>query len=272
MRQSRRRQFGFLSLLVLTTTVTGIGISPLVQTVAAAPGTHAPRISVPKPAGTQAVTSDQPWTARNWSGYALDDSSYTDVVGSWTVPTVNAPQHHKKARQYSATWVGIDGFNGGSDLIQAGTEQDWANGTASYGAWWEILPAPETPIASITVHPDDNMTVSIAQGSPDWTITVTDVTTGQSFTTKKIYGGEHSSAEWIQEAPTVGRKIAALAHDSTVDFTGLLVNGANPGLTTADAGEMVKGGKVISTPSSPNAAQNGFAVAFGDIAPPPPSG
>lgn len=270
MSQSRARRFGLLSLLVFTTSLTGFGASSLAQTEGA-PGTQAPRIAVPGPTGTPATATDQPWRARNWSGYALDDSTYTSVAGNWTVPTVIAPTHHKKSRQYSATWVGIDGFNGGDNLIQAGTEQDWANGTASYGAWWEILPAPETPIPSIKVHPGDHMTVSITQGSPDWTITVTDASTGASFTTKKTYGGDQSSAEWIQEAPTVGRKIATLAHDSTIDFTGLTVNGANPGVTSANAGEMVKAGKVISTPSSPDAGQNGFAVAFGDIAPPPPS-
>jgi len=199
-------------------------------------------------------------------------ATFTSVTGSWTVPSVNAP-HAENAFQYSSTWVGIDGFDRGDDnLIQAGTEQDWMGGTASYQAWWEILPAAETPIPSITVHPDDVMTVSITKGSPNWTITVTDTTTHQSFTTKKAYAGPQSSAEWIQEAPTVGGSIASLAHDSPVVFEGLTADATSPGLTSSNAGKMVKGRKVISIPSAPNATGDGFTVAFGKTAPPPPPG
>jgi hypothetical protein len=267
------RRYGLLSLLIVTGTVIGtLGVSP----ATAAVNTGAPRITVPDPLGPAATPGAQPWKARNWSGYALNGAqdtpvtTYSSVSGSWTVPTVNAPPRPAKAKQYSATWVGIDGFTG-HDLIQAGTEQDWIRGSASYYAWWEILPAAETPIPSIPVNPGDSMTVSIVQGSPDWTITLTDETTGKSFTTEKPYSGPDDSAEWIQEAPTVGSRIAALAHDSTVVFQDLTVDGANPALTDSDRGEMVKARKVISTPSAPNADQNSFAVAFGNVAPPPPN-
>ena len=169
--------------------------------------------------------------------------------------------------------MGIDGFNDNS-LIQAGTEQDWVHGQALYRSWWEILPSYEQPIASITVHPGDTMNVSIAQGVPDWTITVTDTTTGQSFSIDRHYAGALTSAEWIQEAPTVGGHIAALAHDSTVQFDSATVNGASPGFVSSDSGVMVKGkgGRIVlSTPSAPNPEQDGFAVAFGGVPPPPPT-
>ena len=35
---------------------------------------------------------------------------------------------------------------------------DYYSGSAHYAAWWEILPAAETSITSITVHPGDHMT------------------------------------------------------------------------------------------------------------------
>jgi len=231
---------------------------------------HAVRIPAPGPLGVRATTAATPWTARNWSGYAIASGKFTSVTGSWVVPTVNAPLT-KRSNQYSATWAGIDGFNDGT-LIQAGTEQDWRGGAAFYQSWWEILPAPETPISSITVHPGDVMSVSISKG-PQWTITVTDTTTAQSFTIKRTYHGALSSAEWIQEAPTVGVRVAALADDSTFAFDQLTANGANPGLTSSEAGVMAKnhGRIVISSPSLPNPNQNGFAVAFGSVAPPPPT-
>jgi hypothetical protein len=75
-----------------------------------------------------------------------------------------------------------------------------------------------------------------------------------------------------QQARTVGGSIAPLAHDSDVIFQDLTVNnGANPDLTSSDAGVMMKGRKVISTPSAPNTGGNGFAVAFSKVAPPPPA-
>ena len=235
---------------------------------------HAPRIAIPGPGGISAKTATDQWASRNWSGYAIDSGTYTSVSGSWTVPTVIAPATHPRKAYFSSTWVGIDGFNfNDGDLIQAGTEQDWVDGTAFYQAWWEILPADETPISSIAVSPGNVMTVTITQGSPLWTITVTDTTTGQTFSTRQKYSGPLTSAEWIQEAPTVGLRVAPLADDGTVEFDNCQANGMNPAFTISDSGVMAKrGGRVvISTPSPPNSAGNGFAVAFGNVEPPPPA-
>lgn len=266
--RSRARHFGLPAIVLLMTTVIGT-----LGGGSAEPGAaQATRIPAPSPAGVYASGLPQPWASRNWSGYAVTGSTYTSVTGSWNVPTVTATKHSRKAR-YSSTWVGIDGFKkGDDDLIQAGTEQDWFGGTAQYQAWWEILPADETPITSINVHPGDLMTVSITQAVTDWTIVVTDTTTDQSFTTTQTYHGPLSSAEWIEEAPEVGRRIAALANYGIVDFESATVNGGNPGFVDSDSGVMEKAnGVVISTPSAPDSDQDGFAVAFGNDAPPPPS-
>src|SRR5438876_5270346 len=164
---------------------------------------HAPRIPVPVPA-----LSGAGWASSNWSGYAITGSGFRAIRGHWGVPAVSATRN----ATYSSSWIGIDGFNN-PDLIQTGTEQDYYNGSAHYRAWWEILPAPETVIPSITVHPHDQMSASIAQGSgSNWTITITDHSTGKSFTIVQTYSGPQASAEWIQEAPTVGGRIAKLAH------------------------------------------------------------
>ncbi len=214
------------------------------------------------------------WGSSNWSGYAITGRTYTAVTAHWVVPQVQTPptKRLRKKSAYSSSWVGIDGY-GNSDLIQAGTEQDWIGGrvgSAFYQAWWEILPNYETPI-SLAVNPGDAMVVTITKGAPKWTITIADTTTGQSFTTEQSYSGPEASAEWIQEAPTIGNHVATLANDSTVTFNPGTVNAANPGLVPADAGVMIKKRKQISTPSSPNTAGNGFAVAYGAVAPPAPS-
>jgi hypothetical protein len=170
---------------------------------------------------------------------------------------------------YSSDWVGIDGYNN-NDLIQTGTESDYYNGSPHYYAWWEILPAAETKISSITVKPGDTVTASIDKVSASsWTITITDGSS--SFTTTQTYTGPQTSAEWIEEAPTVGGRIAPLANYGGTMFDPGTVNGGNPNLTPSDGGVMVQKNVQVSTPSNPDSDTDGFNVAYGATAPAPPS-
>jgi hypothetical protein len=221
---------------------------------------HRPRVA----AGS---ISNAGWASSNWSGYAKT-GSYTKVTAAWVVPSV---ARTNKAT-YGSQWVGIDGFNN-SNLIQTGTETDYYSGSAHYAAWWEILPAAETVITTITVHPGDHMTASIAKGSgSSWTITLTDTTTGKSFTTSKSYSGPGTSAEWIEEAPTVGGHQATLAHYSSPDtFDPGTANGANPHLAVADGGVMIQRNAQVSTPSVPDGDTDGFNMSYGSTAPSPPA-
>jgi hypothetical protein len=266
-------------------------------------------------AGTVAATNSSCWQSTNWSGYAVSTtaamgcvpasgaSSYTSVSGTWTVPTVTPPSNSGGggllggligvggSDTYSAVWTGIDGFNtGDTNLIQAGTEQDVINGAPQYSAWWEILPAPETAIPSITVKPGDSMTVNIKQvSSGTWSITVTDNgSAGHAaqapYTTTQSYSGALSSAEWIVEAPTVNGTQSTLANYGSDIFDHGSVNGAPVVLKSGTGGEMVtqSGGilgiggttTVISVPSNPDTgtpAGDGFACAYGSNQPAAPS-
>jgi hypothetical protein len=195
---------------------------------------------------TSASNSSPCWAASNWSGYAVSESSpsglscvpasgaaYTSVTGTWTVPTVSGT---RRSSTYSAAWTGIDGFTD-ADLIQAGTEQDFTGGSAHYSAWWEILPAAETPIPGITVEPGDSITVSITKvSSTQWTISLTDNgkaghAAQPAFGTTQSYSGPGTSAEWILEAPQVNGRQATLAQYGSTTFDLSAVNGASPHLT-----------------------------------------
>jgi hypothetical protein len=224
---------------------------------------HKPRIPVEAPQGTKHVG----WLSSNWSGYAVTGGTYTAVTGSWTVQAVS----RSSRATFSSQWVGIDGFNN-SNLIQTGTESDFVNGSARYDAWWEILPAAETVIPSLTIHPGDQMTASVKKGSgTSWTITINDVTTKQSFTTTQTYTGPQTSAEWIEEAPTVNGHIATLANYGLTTFDPGTVNGGNPNLTVGDSGAMVQRSRQISTPSAPDSDTDGFNMEYGSTTPPPPA-
>jgi hypothetical protein len=149
-------------------------------------------------------------TSLNWSGYAVTPSSggITAVKSSFVVPKAGAV-----VPGFTATWTGIGGYNT-SDLIQAGvSENSQLTGSLSggqYNAWYEILPAAETPItnctgdAACTVNPGDSVTVSISlAGVNQWSVSLVDAghwSWGQTIP----YASSESSAEWILEAPTVG--------------------------------------------------------------------
>ncbi len=274
--ERRSRQLGAVLAVGLATLLLG-GFG-----TAARPGQpltvhNQPRITAKKPTGGHGHgggggSSTFGWASSNWSGYAITGSNFTSVSSTWTVPTVIP----STGPTYSSTWTGIDGFNN-SSLIQAGTEQDSVNGSAQYYAWWEILPAAETiiPSSQVTVEPGNSITVTISQNSPggsQWTIELVDNTTGAGFTTTQTYTGPGASAEWIEEAPTVGGRVATLADYTEATFNPGSVNGGNnPSLVVNDGGVMVQKRQQVSTPSLPDHDTDGFNVAYGSTTPSAPS-
>jgi hypothetical protein len=157
---------------------------------------------IPAHVGQVLPTKNADTTSLNWSGYATDPGSgITGVTSTFTVPSVSpAPPG------FAANWTGIGGYTS-SDLIQAGTSEDELQGNY---AWYEILPASETPITSgctgdpsCTVNAGDVVTVDIhLVGTNLWSVSLTDA--GHwSWQQNVPYQSTQSSAEWIFEAPTL---------------------------------------------------------------------
>ncbi|MES1247908.1 MAG: G1 family glutamic endopeptidase [Actinomycetota bacterium] len=199
----------------------------------------------------------------NWSGYIDRGGPFTSVTGTFTVPTVTAD-----AGTDNSQWVGIDG-DSNQDLIQAGVAETVSgfSGRVTVYAWWEILPAAETPV-TLPVAMGDQVTVTITQtGAGTWTIKIADLTNGKSFTTTQSYSGELTSAEWVLEAPTSGRgqQTSLAAFSPPVTFTGLGITGTVNEIVSV---QMVQRGVAVATPSTIDA--NGFTVAYGSAAPPAP--
>ena len=250
--------------------ITALGVGVLVAAVCSVvPSASAATTSAGPLIRVRAVAQHLSTASSNWSGYAIG-GTYRSVTGSWTVPSVvpSGPT------AYSSTWIGVDGM-ADRDLIQTGTESDYVNGHVQYDAWWEILPASEKVIATLPVDPGDRMTASITSGARSrWTIVISDVTTGRSFTHVRTYHGPGASAEWVEERPELGRTLATLADYGSVTFTGLTANGVDPHLASGSAISMVNnlGTAVISAPSVPSASGAAFSVAYGPHAPPAPAG
>lgn len=211
----------------------------------------------------------------NWFGYdqgtlEQGDTLFNSISGDWTVPT--ATQHTAGQEEDSSDWIGIGGgcVDAGctvsdSTLIQTGTEQDVdASGSASYSAWWELVPAPSIAI-TMTVSPGDHMHASIAELVPDtnvWTITLQDVTKAESFTTTVPYSSTHLTAEWIEETPLLigtDAGFASLPNLTSPAFAAATVNGHSADLTASEEMQLIdSNGNVIGTPSAPNGTADGF--------------
>lgn len=152
-------------------------------------------------------------TSGNWSGYAVDGSGATSVTGSWIQPAANCSV---VTNSWSSPWVGIDGDNS-STVEQTGTDSDCNGGVASYYAWWEMYPKSTVVIPTITVHPTNAFTAIVTYSGAEFTLTLTDTTTGQSYTTVQTSKkAKRSSVEWIMEGPASGN----LTDFGLLSFTG----------------------------------------------------
>ena len=208
-------------------------------------------------------------TSHNWSGYAATGGTFTQVTGTWTVPQF-APDGPSGI---DAAWVGIGGVRS-RDLIQAGTQQTvTGSGRTQYEAWIEMLPRASRPVP-LQVHPGDSLTVNIAEQSTDqWLIHFSNNTTGQTYDTTQTYTSSHSSAEWVEEAPSAGGRgggsVLPLDNFGTIQFSSgsAVKNGQT--VDIADAGGKAitmigNNDQALAVPSSLGSDGASFSVARTD--------
>jgi hypothetical protein len=203
-------------------------------------------------------------TSHNWSGYAATDGTYTSVSGTWTIPQFNGSDG---SFGVDAAWVGIGGVRT-RDLIQAGTQQTVSgNGSTQYEAWVEMLPRASRPVP-LRVHAGDSITVDISEQSPDqWLIQFTNNTTGQTYQQTQQYTSSHSSAEWVEEAPSGGRGgVLPLSNFGNIDFSNgsAVRNGQTVTIASSNARAITMVGNddtALAVPSKLTDDGGGFTVA-----------
>jgi Peptidase A4 family len=155
-------------------------------------------------------------TSSNWSGYAVTgaNGSVTNATGSWIVPSVNCGS---TPTAYASFWVGIDGYSSNT-VEQIGTDSDCQNGSPSYYAWFEFYPHPSFTVNSLAINPGDVLSAQVTYSGGRFTVSLTNQTTKQSFSTStKMNSAKRSSAEWIIEAPSSGG-VLPLADFNTVSY------------------------------------------------------
>jgi hypothetical protein len=115
--------------------------------------------------------------------------------------------------------VGIDGFSDGT-VEQIGTEQDCVNGIQENYAWVEFYPRPSRIITALTVNDGDAFTASVSYvGGSLFSLSITDLTTKQSYSRTYNAVAQRQSAEWVVEAPSFPTGVSPLANFGTINFT-----------------------------------------------------
>ncbi len=180
-----------------------------------------------------------PATSTNWSGavaYRPSTEPLVTVSGQWIVPSVSPPQSAWNGKAYNdgtykcAVWVGLDGWNGTKDVLQAGTtsEVDVSGGKVtgtSFFAWVEWFGNLWIPESDFPVNPGDSILCTVCAptfGNNFGVAIFLNQTTGQTAP-YQIYPPPSTTlsgnvAEWIVEDPG--------------DAAGVLYPFPNYGLTT----------------------------------------
>ena len=136
----------------------------------------------------------------NWSGYAVTSKKlFTYVHTTFVQPAITCTG---VADQWTSNWSGLDGYNSGT-VEQDGTFAHCGgsgNTTPKYEAWYELFPA--TSVNVFAVHAGDIIDSSVSYANGEFTLTISDLSTGKSSsTTAACANCARTSAEWIVERP-----------------------------------------------------------------------
>jgi hypothetical protein len=226
-------------------------------------------------AGGAAGAATEPVAAsENWAGYVAsapnDGSGFTRVSGSWVQPSADASTGDGD----SAFWVGLGGGSSQSQsLEQIGTQADSSGGQTEYYAWYELVPAGQVKL-NLPIHPGDHVSASVAVSGTSVTVSLSDQTTGQSYTnTLQMSNPDTSSAEWIAEAPSASDgqgdlQQLPLADFGTVDFSNASATaGGHTGTVsdtswTSQAVQLTRSSSGGAQPSGLSSDGSSFSVAW----------
>jgi hypothetical protein len=158
----------------------------------------------------QSMTPD---ISTNWAGNIESGTQFTGVSGTFNVAQLTPGQTSGEVTE----WVGIGGLHGQS-ILQAGVTV--MAGSNAVFPWIETYPQMPVNLDQISISPGDDVNVSIEQVGNSWLVSLSDLTTKQSYTESVNYSGTTSSAEWIVEAATPTLASYQPIHFSNLHYQG----------------------------------------------------
>jgi hypothetical protein len=210
--------FGIVSFLAAATWDTATTATAATTTGATATAPTAAGNSTHHPK-TTATRSTPNVLSTNWAGPVLTGDTYSQVATTFVVPQAKCSARSTD----SSFWAGIDGAGTSPTVEQAGVRVSCGAHHAQYSAWTEEYPAPESDIdpSQFSVAPGDTVSVVVSAGAGRDTYTLTDVTSGATYTTSADAprGAADDSAECVAEAPTGPNGIEKLTDFGTVTFS-----------------------------------------------------
>src|SRR5262249_57366390 len=125
---------------------------------------------------------------------------------------------------------------------------DRVNGTPQYYAWYEMYPSGSINLP-LTIHAGDTMSADVSYAASKFTLSITDVTSGKSFTTTQTApSAQRSSAEWVMEAPSSFFGVLPLANFGKATFSGAhaTINGTTGAIDAGQSGTQLNEINMVS--------------------------
>jgi hypothetical protein len=197
-----------------------LGSLPPLPTATQVPRATAPPAQPPPPIPNEGYPTVV--TSTYYSGYGAQHftDTVTSVTGSWTQPKGTCDGTKLTA---FAPWVGIENV---SNLQQIGTAVDCDRGAVAprYYVWYEMFPKASIGIP-MRARPGDRFTATVSRTANRWTLTITNRTAGQHFSTVQTRATSGDVALWVNEAPSTrvsgaGKYVLPLTRVAPVTMTG----------------------------------------------------
>jgi hypothetical protein len=207
-------------------------------------------------------------TSGNWSGAFVNapaGAQISSAAAIWGIPTFAASGDGDSA---CSIWVGIDGWDGSNDVLQAGVECNLTSGNNGVQSeiflWFEWAPDDLQKITNLSASVGDQIYCLITSLS---------TTTGRIFlknvssTVAVNYQVSAPSgmqlqgncAEWIVESPAIdGDPNSPLCNYGSVQFSGCAASASDGSSLSSTDGtclDMVRDGNSISTAVAPGPGQ-----------------
>jgi hypothetical protein len=197
-----------------------------------------------------------------WAGYAVTGTDFTFVQGSWIVSAVDCT---KTPNTDSSEWVGIDGWTSDS-VEQTGTDADCNGKNPYYYVWYEFFPLNTVVINNVSITPGDKFSASVTyDGDNEFTVTITNDTTGQYFTKEVEFKGAdgsgvppRNSAEWIMEMD--GNELSDFGVDSFGEYYTGVSGGTDEATDSTVSGPITDFGSDVQESITTRSGKQGSAV------------